>query len=210
MIKLNINIIVLLIYLSYITGIVGYSITYTKDLFLSLTPLHLLFSFFLIIISHNENKKDLFRVFIPIYLYGFLIELIGTNTGYIFGEYSYGDTLGLKILETPIIMGINWLILIYSSYSLVISIKNKYIRTVLASLIMLLLDFIIEPIAVKFDFWYWQEEFVPMQNYIAWFISSLPAHYYINNLSFIVNRKVGINLLIAQLIFFVFLILIHS
>lgn len=210
MIKLNINIIVLLIYLSYITGIVGYSITYTKDLFLSLTPLHLLFSFFLIIISHNENKKDLFRVFIPIYLYGFLIELIGTNTGYIFGEYSYGDTLGLKILETPIIMGINWLILIYSSYSLVISIKNKYIRIVLASLIMLLLDFIIEPIAVKFDFWYWQEEFVPMQNYIAWFISSLPAHYYINNLSFIVNRKVGINLLIAQLIFFVFLILIHS
>ena len=79
----------------------------------------------------------------------------------------------------------------------------------LASLIMLLLDFLIEPIAVKFDFWYWQEGFVPMQNYIAWFISSLPAHYFINNLNFKVNRKVGINLLIAQLIFFALLMLIH-
>ena len=37
-----------------------------------------------------------------IVLIGFVIEVIGVKTGYVFGSYSYGDSLGFKILEVPV------------------------------------------------------------------------------------------------------------
>ena len=32
------------------------------------------------------------------------------------------------------------------------------------------LDYLIEPVAIKLDFWFWKEGLIPAQNYVAWFI----------------------------------------
>jgi putative membrane protein len=53
---------------------------------------------------------------------GFFIEAIGVNTGLIFGNYVYKTTLGWKFLETPLIIGVNWILL---TCSVVYSIENK-------------------------------------------------------------------------------------
>ena len=79
-------------------------------LFLKLIPLALLLSFIGLIVFH-ASKPDVktIVVFAGIYFIGFLIEALGVNTGKIFGEYVYGKSLGFKISETPVIIGINWL-----------------------------------------------------------------------------------------------------
>ncbi|MBC7914292.1 MAG: carotenoid biosynthesis protein, partial [Pyrinomonadaceae bacterium] len=35
-----------------------------------------------------------------------------------------------------------------------------------------ILDFLIEPVAIRFDFWNWTDLDVPFQNYVAWFVFS--------------------------------------
>ena len=52
-------------------------------------------------------------IFAFIFLAGFVVEMIGTNSGLIFGGYTYGPTLGLKVGETPVLMGLNWIMMIY-------------------------------------------------------------------------------------------------
>ena len=106
-----------------------------------------------------------------IFALGFLIEALGVKTGLIFGSYYYGKTLGLKIFKTPILIGINWLFLIYSSISISNNIKAKPIFTILfAPLLMLVYDFILEHAAPKIGMWSWEDSTVPLKNYIAWYI----------------------------------------
>ena len=46
---------------------------------------------------------------------GFFIEVIGVKTGFIFGSYYYGAAMGIKILAVPLLIGLNWSILVYST-----------------------------------------------------------------------------------------------
>ena len=44
---------------------------------------------------------------------GIAVEIIGTATGGLFGDYQYGNVLGPSIQKVPFIIGINWFITIY-------------------------------------------------------------------------------------------------
>ncbi|MFN2335752.1 MAG: carotenoid biosynthesis protein, partial [Bacteroidales bacterium] len=50
---------------------------------------------------------------IAIAVTSFLIEAVGVNTGRIFGTYTYGKALGPALWNTPVIIGLNWFLLIY-------------------------------------------------------------------------------------------------
>ena len=41
------------------------------------------------------------------------VELVGTKTGMLFGDYSYGKVLGPALQGVPLIIGINWFIMMY-------------------------------------------------------------------------------------------------
>lgn len=116
-------------------------------------------------------------IFLTIAVSGYLIEAAGVNTGKIFGSYTYGKTLGLSILNTPLIIGINWLFLVYASSSLFEKYPIHHIyKILLASLVMLAYDIILEPVAPKLDMWHWKNSVVPLQNYIAWFVIAVVFH----------------------------------
>ena len=80
---------------------------------------------------------------------GFLIEALGVNTGIIFGHYSYGKGLGLKIFNTPVIIGINWLFLSYTCVSVSnYLVKSPTIRFLMAPALMLALDSALEQVEI--------------------------------------------------------------
>jgi len=66
---------------------------------------------FLIVIIFQKNKfnKKFLLFFILFYLFFFSIEVLGIKTGKIFGSYFYGKSLGFKIFETPVLIGLNWI-----------------------------------------------------------------------------------------------------
>ena len=87
----------------YVVGIIGFSIKYTYSIFIHLTPVVLLMSLALLFYYDRNNittKKILFYVFI--YISSLFIEMYGVNTGILFGDYTYGKGLGIKIVETQI------------------------------------------------------------------------------------------------------------
>ena len=156
----------------YISGIIGIATNAQTINFLSLTPLNLFVNLGLLVLNHENGSNKQVVLFISIIILGFIIEVIGVNTGFIFGRYAYGLTLGWKILETPVIIGVNWLILTYAVVY-TINIHNKIILTLLSAIVLVLLDFLIEPVAMAYDFWGWYNNEIPVKNYLAWFAISL-------------------------------------
>jgi uncharacterized membrane protein len=156
----------------HLVGVVGMLSPY-QDYFKLLTPVNLLLSGFWLWINHRElnaafNKFVLFTI-----AFGFLVELVGVNTGFLFGDYTYGQTLGPKLLNVPIIIGLNWLLVIYSIAALTDSLKAKVVlKVLLGSLLAVFIDWMIEPVAMKYDFWTWTNGYVPFQNYLGWFLTS--------------------------------------
>jgi len=122
-------------------------------------------------------ESNVFRAIIPllvIFVGGYVVEFIGVSTGILFGNYHYGSALGYKFLSIPIVIGMNWFAIVVSSASIARRITRRIsIQIVLTALLCTLMDFLIEPVAMKYDFWQWQNDIVPVQNYIAWFIFSL-------------------------------------
>jgi len=193
----------------YAIGLAGMIVPFSFPLFLKLIPLALLLSFFAIFLFH-EQKIDLKTtvVFATIFLAGFFIEMIGVNTGVIFGEYWYGSGLGIKLFNTPLMMGINWVLMIYLSSSFVSSLKLKPILSIfLASFAMVVYDLVIEHVAPIFDMWSWSGDSVPTQNYIAWFLISVVFHSFIKACKINTHNVLAPLIFICQFLFFLVLLL---
>jgi len=60
------------------------------------------------IADHTLNRK-LFLLSGIIFIVGYLVEVIGVNTGILFGHYGYSLQMGPALLGTPLVMGISWL-----------------------------------------------------------------------------------------------------
>ncbi|MDD2411285.1 MAG: carotenoid biosynthesis protein [Bacteroidales bacterium] len=192
----------------YIVGTLGFLIPFTKDFFIAITPFALILSTYLLALYHEKYTKKTIFVFLLIYLLGFLVELIGVNTGLIFGNYKYGSGLGLKIYETPLLIGINWLFLAYTSVSILSSYKlNSILTVIFAPFLMLIYDFVLEQVAPKMDMWDWQSSSVPISNYIAWYLIALVFAGFLKVFRINTENPMSKILLLSQFVFLFFLML---
>lgn len=171
--KLHFNLGVFFLLLIHLVGFLGLSFSEFRTTFQNLTPLNLILSALVLFIFHKDHSLNFYLFCLITFFVGYFVEVLGIQTGLVFGNYQYGSALGLKIWETPLIIGLNWLLLIYITG--IISNKlniNFSLKALFATFLMLLLDFLIEPVAIKLDFWKWETEKIPFQNYLAWGIIS--------------------------------------
>ena len=114
-----------------------------------------------------------------IFLLGLTVEIIGVNFSIFFGEYKYGNNLGIKIFDVPIVIGFNWVLLIVLTGNFADRIFPKSIlrKVLFGSTIMILLDLLIEISAPKLDYWEFANHPVPFSNYLWWFIFSVLFHF---------------------------------
>ena len=149
-----------------------------KEFFLTFTPYAILMSFILIFINSKINQKGFITSIVIIAIFGFIIEYLGANYGILFGAYSYGENLGLKVGNVPLIMAINWilLIIITGNFSEKVFKNSLASRVIFGSLLMVILDFFIEVSAPKLDYWEFDKHPVPLSNYIWWFLFSVIFH----------------------------------
>ena len=190
----------------HIVGAIGLSVNMFRDFFLFLVPFNLVLTFLLCLffISWKQHLKP----FIIIYLLGFFVEVVGVKTGLLFGEYIYGNYLGVKLLDVPLIIGVNWLLLVFCTYGLAHKFfKNSFVKIIFASFLMVLLDLAIEPVAIKLGFWSWTGIHVPIQNYFMWFLTSSIMHLVMLKNNVFISLKLSMFILASQLIFFIFLLL---
>ncbi|MDB5032050.1 carotenoid biosynthesis protein, partial [Mucilaginibacter sp.] len=197
-----------LIILFHLVGLMGLSINISRPFFLQLVPYHLLLMLLILVFTHDRLNTKFALFFAVIFIIGFAVEWVGVHTGMIFGNYVYGDVLGLKLDAVPLIIGVNWFILIYSVGVLLQQsrIKPVWVRMPVGALILVLLDAAIEPVAVKFNYWHWAGNTIPITNYVCWFIIGLALLTIFEISRFKKQSMVGAVLLVSQFIFFLALL----
>lgn len=164
------RIFIYLVVSTHLAGVLGL-MSSRADLFMLFTPLHLIATTWMLLKS-GDGQRYYFGVFV-VAVATFLIEMLGVNTGLIFGDYQYGGTLGPKLLGTPILIGINWVMLSFGiAHILNLLAKPRTFKILLGATWMVAIDFFIEPVAIAYDFWTWDTTYVPLQNYLGWWLVS--------------------------------------
>jgi bisanhydrobacterioruberin hydratase len=193
--------------LVYLSGIIG--IIFNPSFFLPFSPYSLLLSCFVFIINQPFRNYNFLKIFFTISIIGFMIEAVGVKTGFVFGSYVYGNNLGYKTLGVPIIISFNWALIVCSS----IILTSKYIKqklgiALIAASIGTGIDYIMEHVVVKLDYWRFNNGIADIQNYLAWFvlifIMSQLFSKYLSNL----NYKISFLILSLQVLFFGLIFLI--
>ncbi len=161
-----------IIYIYFFAGIIWHLLPQTRTMVINITPYGLTF-FSIMILFLNKDKND-FKTFLwiaSIFIATIIIEIIGVNSALIFGNYSYSNVLGLKLLGVPIVIGLNWTIVIIGLFSLTedLQLTNILIVCLIIGSLAVLFDIVLEPVAVKLDYWQWESNIIPIKNYLSWF-----------------------------------------
>ena len=192
----------------YVVGAVGMLMPSTRTWFVQLSALNLAISFGALIL--NRKAKPLtFVVFLSIaFVIGISVELIGVHTSYLFGSYFYGNSLGWKWYSVPLIIGLNWGILTVTSSAIIHRFQlNKHVEAILAAILMVLFDYILEPVAIKLDYWHWTEGQIPVYNFICWMGVSYLLQLIYQRMKLAEVNKVAESLFLMMFIFFTLLML---
>jgi len=204
-------------------GIVGL-LYFDKAFFLGSTPVNLLLMFVLLVWTQKEKNKYFFLFLISCFCIGIAVEMIGINTAMLFGEYEYGDVLGYKVQNVPLLIGINWFIIIYCSGISIQTLLMKAINRIAAdtgkspmalkaisviidgATLAVFFDWLMEPVAVKLGYWTWKGDgSIPFFNYICWFVVSVVLLSVFHFAKFDKQNKFAVNLLLIQVMFFLIL-----
>ncbi len=192
-----------MLWLIHISAFVGIKLGY-DNFFLPLSPYNLLYVSLLTLLFYPIKHRSQILLFFGISVIGFIIEVLGVATGQIFGKYTYGNNLGFKIADVPLIIGINWGVLSFVCAGLAkhLSLKNIYIKAIIGSLLMLTFDFFIEQSAPTFDFWEFKISPVPLQNYITWFVLGFIFNLGVLKINFKSDLQLCVHVYSVQFLFF--------
>ena len=209
--------------LFHIAGAIGILFTPYKNWFIQNTPVNLLVMAALLIITQKQKNIYFFVFMFITFAVGFIVEYTGANTAVIFGHYTYGNILGIKLFGVPLIIGVNWFIVIYcagiatqlyenrmlkriNEKGVTIKAKVQKISFVIdASLLAVFFDWVMEPVAGKLGFWQWEGGGIPFYNYVCWLIISALLLALFQRLPFKKHNIFAVHLLIIQLLFFLLL-----
>ncbi|MBB6609633.1 carotenoid biosynthesis protein [Pontibacter sp. Tf4] len=176
--------------------------------FQELTPLNLILTNILLFSLHRHWNLTFIVFAFVVTIVGFLAEVLGVHTGLLFGNYSYGNALGTKLWQVPLLIGLNWLLLIYSTGTITNRLNQPIVVKALAGAsLMLLYDFFMEPVAMQYDFWDWKNSHVPFSNYLGWLGLAFVLHLYFHTSAFYKQNPLAPFVYMVQLLFFVALFL---
>jgi bisanhydrobacterioruberin hydratase len=199
--------------LFHINGAIGMAGS-EKNWFVAMTPVNLLVMFFLLIYTEGGKNKNFVLFFLLCFVVGMFVEIIGVNTGLLFGHYLYGEPMGTKLLGVPLLIGVQWFVSIYCSTHIILGFEklvkngvfNPFIPAIFTATVTTVFDYIIEPAAIKLNFWHWYGHDVPLYNYVCWFVISflLSFFYFKKRKDVVPINYFAIVLFFIQIVFFIY------
>lgn len=157
----------------YGVGILLYIIPSTRGIFLWITPWVLLANLLIILAYHKSWNLKTAIVLSAILVFSFILEMYGVVNDAVFGAYSYETTLGIKFRHTPLLIGVNWLMLVYGAHACTAFLtRYRVLRILLGGLLMVCYDLIIEVVAPGMKMWRFDQGYPPLQNFVMWFTVS--------------------------------------
>lgn len=227
------NIAIAIAFIFHLFGAIGIIFSPYANWFINNTAFNLLLMFILIcytqisVKQNNINTKSNNLEFIKFasltVLLGYLVEVIGVNTGLLFGNYNYGNLMGVKFFNVPLLIGLQWFVTIYCCGTIVNFISKWSLKKLRemgeeekartktfslssfmdAALLATFFDYLLEPVAQKLDYWQWQNNNIPVFNYACWFVISFMLMVLFHQFKFNKLNRFAIHLFIIQSLFFI-------
>ena len=200
------NIFLFIIWLNQLFGAFGI-LAIDSNLFLSLSPISLVITFLIVMYSNTKYSLRSQISVIIIFLLSMISEIIGVNSGLLFGSYYYGENLGYSFYGVPVVIGLNWVVLTVSCGNIALYIikKNKFLSILFGSFLMLFLDIIMEQVSSDIDFWHFNDQSLTY-NFITWFLLGMCNQCFHQNYINQKNIVISINIYLSFIIFFLALL----
>lgn len=111
---------------------------------------------------------------------GFAAEVVGTRTGWPFGDYTYGTALGSTVLGVPWVVPLAWAMMLYPTYVVVTTLSRRWwVAALVGGWSMAAWDLFLDPMMVELRAWTWQTAGatevpgvpgIPLINFAGWFV----------------------------------------
>lgn len=108
-----------------------------------------------------------------------LIEAIGTHTGYPFGVYVYTSQLQPQLGHVPLLIPLAWLMMLpvaWAVASYIVDAVERVRFALISALAFTAWDLFLDPQMVAWGFWIWDESGgyfgIPWLNFVGWFTSA--------------------------------------
>lgn len=193
--------------------------------FILMTPVNLLAMMLLAWWTEQSVSRSGISFFILAWAVGMATEMIGVNTGILFGTYHYGTILGPQILGVPLLIGCNWYLILRASSGVATrmlawlpldrakDIKHpgesqalRWAHPILGGILATGFDWVMEPVAIRLGYWTWfGDGHVPLLNYLTWFAVSTGLLAISQRFSISDANPFPARLYLVQLLFFLWL-----
>ncbi len=196
------------LFIVYAVGACGFLMPGARPLMLLLTPYVLFLTGLYVALrtfyntSPAERKK--FTVWImSIFMFTMLAEAMGVRYGLFFGEYLYGGALGPSVAGVPLIIGVNWMLIITGTTAVMMKrTRSLAVMSFFAALAALAFDIVMEPAAVELGFWEWHQGAIPFKNYVSWFFITFVFSAIAGRVKLDIPSKWAGEIVLAQFVFF--------
>ncbi|GAA1037665.1 carotenoid biosynthesis protein [Virgisporangium ochraceum] len=110
---------------------------------------------------------------------GLATEALGVATGFPFGHYDYGDTLGGKVLGVPWVIPLAWTWMAWPAWLAAgVLASTRVVRVLVAGVGLAAWDLFLDPQMVAERYWTWSGAFaglpgvpeIPVRNYLGWLL----------------------------------------
>lgn len=161
----------------YAVGLLLWLLPPTRGVFVAITPLTLLCTTAVVLVFHRAWNRRTVAWFAFVVVSAFALEWQGVHDARIFGPYAYGPGLAPLVEGTPLIIGLNWLWLVYASHDLAARLtRNPVLRIVAGSLLMIAYDAVMEWAAPAMRMWHFEGGYAPLRNFAVWFVAAVVYH----------------------------------
>ncbi|SCY20418.1 putative membrane protein [Nonlabens sp. Hel1_33_55] len=192
--------VILFLWVIHVSALIGIGLGY-EDFFLGKSPFTMLYITVLVFAFFPIVKIKELALFAGFFLAGMTVEWLGVHTGWLFGEYSYGENFGPKLDGIPFLIGINWAVLTFTTHIIAKRwLKNLWLVAAVGSGLMVFLDFFLEQICDYAGFWNFTGG-ASWFNYVCWFVIAFILHLIASKFKLNGDFKISLHIYIVQLIF---------
>lgn len=196
---------VILLMIIYMASLVGFTTPHQQAWYLYYTPYFILLNAFLLFVYHKEWNKSMVYFGAATLLLSFSIETLAIQTNNIYGNYSFGKTLGFSLLGVPLVLPIYYLVNSLSTACIVdkFPLKNIWLQSSMGALMMIVLTGFIHQVASPLDFWFIEGEHASFRFLTVSFLVGFVLQYLFLRLKISTKNPMAVYVYGGLLIFFV-------